>query len=375
MRRKQKKKDNVMKILLKVIFFSVAVACGIYLFGTYNKTEVYKAKDDTVVNEDKLVAVESKYENSGVDVIYEATKTVVGISKLENIGTSIFGNVGENQLGLGTGLIVAADGYVLSNAHVTGEKFSNCYVTLENGSTYKGEVVWSNINLDLSITKIDVDGLEYATLGDSSNIKLGEEVYAIGNPIGYEFRRTVTFGIISGKDRTIKLEEDTVNSYMTDLIQTDATINPGNSGGPLIYKTGEVIGINTMKIDSADSIGFAVPINIVKPIIESYSSTGEFNEATIGIFAYDKDVIPYLEQNQSVKFDNGIYVAEIEEGGAASSIDLRIGDVITKIDGITLENMNDLREYIYMKKPGDMVEIDISRGVIKKTISLELGNR
>ena len=115
-----------------------------------------------------------------------------------------------------------------------------------------------------------------------------------GNPIGFEFRRTVTSGIISAKNRTIKIEEKDKSSYMTDLIQTDATINPGNSGGPLIYPNGDVIGINTIKITAAEGIGFAVPINIVKPIIESFKQTGNFEEATIGIYAYDKEVTPYL---------------------------------------------------------------------------------
>ena len=111
-----------------------------------------------------------------------------------------------------------------------------------------------------------------------------------GNPIGFEFRRTVTSGIISAKNRTIKIEEESKSSYMTDLIQTDATINPGNSGGPLIYPNGDIIGINTVKISTAEGIGFAIPINIIRPIIESFKQIGNFEEATIGIYAYDKEV-------------------------------------------------------------------------------------
>ena len=133
------------------------------------------------------------------------------------------------------------NGYILSNEHVTGEKYSTCYITLENSKKYDGKVVWSDTDLDLSITKIDAKDLKYITLGNSSKIRVGETVYAIGNPIGFEFRRTVTSGIISSKNRTIKLEEGEKLSYMSDLIQTDATINPGNSGGPLIYPNGEVI--------------------------------------------------------------------------------------------------------------------------------------
>lgn len=141
---------------------------------------------------------------------------------------------------------------------------------MENGKEYVANVLWSDADLDLSIIKVNVKGLPYVKLGDSNKIRVGETVYAIGNPIGFEFRRTVTSGIISAIDRTIKIEENDKVSYMEDLIQTDATINPGNSGGPLINPDGEVIGINSVKIESAEAIGFAIPINIVKPIIESY---------------------------------------------------------------------------------------------------------
>lgn len=204
------------------------------------------------------------------DVLEEVSNAVVGISKLQENGNSIFLKDGITKLGLGTGIIVSEDGYIITNEHVSGSKYSNCYVTLENGKEYVANVLWSDADLDLSIIKVNVKGLPYVKLGDSNKIRVGETVYAIGNPIGFEFRRTVTSGIISAIDRTIKIEENDKVSYMEDLIQTDATINPGNSGGPLINPDGEVIGINSVKIESAEAIGFAIPINIVKPIIESY---------------------------------------------------------------------------------------------------------
>lgn len=196
-----------------------------------------------------------------------------------------------------------------------------------------------------------------------------------GNPIGFEFRRTVTSGIISAKNRTIKIEETDKSSYMTDLIQTDATINPGNSGGPLIYPNGEVLGINTVKISSAEGIGFAVPINIIKPIIESFKTTEDFEEATIGMYAFDKEVIPYLNGGSSVSFSKGIYVAQITKNGPADGTDLKEGDVITSIDNMSLNTMNDLRQYIYTKKPKDEVILKVIRGKINKEIKLVLGKK
>ena len=204
-------------------------------------------------------------------------------------------------------------------------------------------------------------------------------MYAIGNPIGFEFRRTVTSGIISAKNRTIKLEEENKSSYMTDLIQTDATINPGNSGGPLIYPNGQVIGINTVKISSAEGIGFAIPINIVKPIVESLKNTEDFQEATIGIYAYDKEVVPYLNSNagsnSNFQLESGIYVAQITPNGPADNTELKEGDVISSIDSRELNTMNDLREYVYTKKPGEQVIMQVKRGKINKEVTLVLGKK
>lgn len=161
---------------------------------------------------------------------------------------------------------------------------------------------------------------------------------------------------------------------MTDLIQTDATINPGNSGGPLVYPNGEIIGINTVKISTAEGIGFAVPVNVIKPIIDSFKNTGKFEEATIGIYAYDKEVIPYLNTTYN-NFTKGIYVAQINKKGPADNTDLKEGDIITSIDGNNLNTMNDLRKYIYSKKPGDEVTLEITRGKINRQIKLVLGKK
>ena len=196
-----------------------------------------------------------------------------------------------------------------------------------------------------------------------------------GNPIGFEFRRTVTSGIISAKNRTIKIEEESKSSYMTDLIQTDATINPGNSGGPLIYPNGDIIGINTVKISTAEGIGFAIPINIIRPIIESFKQIGNFEEATIGIYAYDKEVVPYLNTNLNNNFQKGIYVAQITSNGPADNTELKNGDIITSIDNIELNTMNDLRAYIYTKKPNDEVNLKIIRGKINKEFNIVLGKK
>lgn len=372
-----KRKNAKKKITIIAIIVAILWLFGFYIYVTYSKIEIKSGNYEAtkVQSTESAQTVEKVEEKSQTiaDIIEETTKSVVGISKLKSAGNSILSNSNESELGLGTGIIVAENGYILSNAHVTGERYSKCYITLENGQNYEGKVMWSDENLDLSITKIEAKNLSYATLGDSSKIRVGETVYAIGNPIGFEFRRTVTSGIISAKNRSIKIEEENNQTYMSDLIQTDATINPGNSGGPLITPNGEVIGINTVKISTAEGIGFAIPINVVKTIIESYKQTGKYEQATIGIYAYDKDVIPYLDTN--VKFEKGIYVAQITPKGAADGSELEKKDIIVSIDDKELNTMNDLREYIYTKKPGDQVTLKIIRKKITKNINIILGKK
>ena len=228
---KKKKRKNYKKRIIGTAIIAIFLwITGFYIYITYQNIEIDTTDYETTrlqstTNEQ---TVESEEENSEkvADIIEETTRKVVGISKLKNTGSSIFSKSTETELGLGTGFIVTQDGYILSNEHVTGSKYSKCYITLENGNNYEGTVVWSDSDLDLSLTKINAQNLEYVNLGNSDNIRVGETVYAIGNPIGYEFRRTVTSGIISAKNRTIKLEEENKVSYMSDLIQTDATINP-----------------------------------------------------------------------------------------------------------------------------------------------------
>lgn len=370
-----KRKKSGKKIVIMAIIAILLWVLAVYMYITYTKIEINTNYETTRLqstnNSQTVEKMELKSQNVA-DMIEDVTKSVVGISKLKNTGNLIFSSNEADSVGTGTGVIVSEKGYILSNSHVTGEKYSICYVTLDNGMTYDGKVVWSDTNLDLSIIKINAKNLEKVKLGDSSSVRAGETIYAIGNPIGFEFRRTVTSGIISATNRTIKIEEQNNLSYMTNLIQTDATINPGNSGGPLVLPSGDIIGINTVKISSAEGIGFAVPINVVKTIIKSFDETGDFSEAYIGILAYDKEVIPYLASSVSA-FDKGIYVAQINPNGPASKTELKEGDIINNIDGVRLNTMNDLREYIYTKKEGDTINLGVTRGKINLTISCQLG--
>lgn len=373
-KRVKRKTKNVGKnifiaFILVIIVVFIASLIRLYLrIDVKNSNESLKVERTT-----KEIQIEVSKEKTIEEIIEEVNLSVVGISKIKEIGSSIFTEKGIEKLGLGTGIIATTNGYIVTNRHVSGDKFSNCYVTLENGSTYDAKVVWADETLDLSIVKINLTGLKPAKFGNSNSVKAGEPVYAIGNPIGYEFERTVTSGIISAKSRTIKFIEDNKEILMSDLIQTDATINPGNSGGPLINQKGEVIGINSLKIETAEGIGFAVPVNVIKPIIEKFASTGNFEEPYIGVSGYDKNIIPYI--NKDLKLDSGVYIENVEPNSPAYEVELLKGDIILKIDDKPIYTMNDIKEYIYTKTPGETIKMEYKRGNNTNTLKLTLRKR
>lgn len=359
------KKD---KIVIFIFLIVIILLLCLLILKTDNN---YSLKILSDYEAKKLSTNDEEFVDNKNFKIENIVKSVVGISKLKQSSTSVFLDNSEGKLGLGSGVILTEDGYILTNEHVAGGKYSNCYVTLENGSVYSGTVIWADSNIDLAILKISGGKFDYINLGDSDNVSLAEEVFAVGNPIGLEFQRTVTKGIISGINRTIKLEDE--ENYMEDLIQTDATINEGNSGGALINSKGELIGINTIKIDGAEGIGFAVPINIIKPIIEELNNNGKFEEAYLGIYGYDKEVIPYLDSE--IDITNGIYIAKIIDNGSLVGKGIEEGDIIYEIDDINLNKMNDLKKYIYTKKPQDIVKLKIRRGRTEFEVDIKLENK
>lgn len=370
-----KRPSKLKNFILIFLLMVVVSAASIFIYSMYTKINI---EDYTTTPEATATRLYSDAENTQEqeefsNVLEEVTKGVVGISKIKNNGSAILDSNATEELGLGSGIIVSEYGYIVTNWHVAGNKYSTCYVTTDNGEIYSGNVVWADSDLDLAIVKINVSGLKFLKLGDSDAIKLGQAVCAIGNPIGIEFQRTVTSGIISGLDRTIKIDDENGEAYMEDLIQTDASINSGNSGGPLINKNGEVIGINSIKITSAEGIGFAIPINIIKPIIERFIQNGKFEEGYLGIFAYDTEVNKYL--NSDLDFNSGIYVVQISTDGPAVRSGLKVGDIITKIDEREINKMSELRNYIYTKAPGDKVNLTIDRNNKEYSVAIVLGKR
>jgi len=312
------------------------------------------------ISSDTGITIDNENQNSNI-----TTSAVVGIAVEKRYGNKWTQKLGNNW-SVGSGFIVDSTGYIVTNHHVIGSADSEVYVTLYGGDTVKGRTVWANSDLDLAIVKIEVAGLPYMKLADSKNITIGESVYAIGNPLGFEFQRTVTSGIVSGKNRSININ----GTYMEDLIQTDASINSGNSGGPLINKSGEVIGINTIKVESAEGIGFAIPVNQIKPIIEKIKETGEFKEVYLGILGYDREMISSIDS--TIRLNKGIYVYEVKRNSPAEKVGILEGDILLSIQNKEINTMCEMREELYKKEVGEKVGMILIRNNIPMSIYVEL---
>lgn len=288
-------------------------------------------------------------------VAKKATAGVVGITVERAVRDNLFDRNRETEVGFGSGVVVSSDGYILTNYHVAGGKSNRIIVSFADGRNVDGVVVWSDPVLDLAAVKVNLTGLTPLPLGDATRLEVGEHAIAIGNPLGLDFQRSVTSGIISALNRTISIETETGTNYMEDLIQTDASINPGNSGGPLLNSKGEVVGINTVKVTSAEGMGFAIPINITRPVVDKLVRTGTFEEPYMGMFAYDGNIIPYIDGEAKLK--EGIYVAYVDSSGPAQKAGIRKGCIIRKVDGRQINTMMQLRTYIYSKSPGDSIQV------------------
>lgn len=262
------------------------------------------------------------------------------------------------QEGVGSGVIVDNKGYILTNSHVIGDgRARSINVLFEDGQTTEGEVLWYDTLLDLAVVKAEGRNLHVAEMGDSDDLNVGELAVAIGNPLGLDFQRSVTSGVISGLHRSIRIDQYNV---IEDLIQTDASINPGNSGGPLLNSQGQVIGINTAKMQTGEGLGFAIPINLAKPIVEEVIKDGEFNSVYIGFNGEQVESFK-LRTGIDLGVDNGVVVAEVIPDSAAAEAGLKALDIIVNMDGTQIDTMPGLRRLLYNYRIGDSATLRIIR--------------
>lgn len=325
-----------------------------YLYGKLiPMPDIYKTQ---VANKGEQINIITKDDvNSVTAVAKKSMGSVVGIATVEVVRDFFWEREVE---GVGSGVIVDSNGYILTNSHVIGDgKAKKITVLFESGAKKSGKVLWFDPVLDLAVVKVEASGLPVADLGESNDLEVGQIAVAIGNPLGLDFQRTVTSGIISGLHRSIRVD---ASNIIEDLIQTDASINPGNSGGPLLNSKGEVIGINTAKITSGEGLGFAIPINIVKPILQQVIKGGNFKSVFVGIQGVE---IERYESafNVDLKADYGVIILEIVSDSPAQKAGLRSGDVIAKIDNQKIENMNQLKKTLYNYRKGDKAKLTVIR--------------
>ena len=300
------------------------------------------------------------YSNTATAVAEKILPSIVGIT-VNYQTSSIFGGT-SNSSASGSGIIISEDGYIVTNNHVISTETSSFYSITEatgieiklynDTETYTATVVGTDAYSDLAVLKIEKTGLTPATIGNSDNLKVGEFVMAVGNPLGMDY--TVTCGIVSALNREVEVE-----GTMYETIQTDAAINSGNSGGALVNANGDLVGINTVKVsgNGVEGIGFAIPISSATGIIDQLIEHKEVKRPYIGISGSSVD--PNITKRYNIP--EGIYVEEVQKDSAAEKAGLKQGDIITKIQGESVKSINELNKIKYTYNIGDTVKLTVYR--------------
>ena len=306
---------------------------------------------------------------SARDIYYDlACKQVVGI-QTDITTTNIFGMTVSGSVS-GSGFVISEDGYILTNYHVVEDAYTGGYevkVMFYDGSTYTAEIKGFDRNNDIAVLKIDATGLDAAELGSSDSLFVGDTVYAVGNPLG-ELSYSMTSGMVSATDRLITTEEGTMTMF-----QIDAAVNEGNSGGPVYNTSGQVVGVVTAKSneDGTEGLGFAIPIDDAVRIANSVISgerslDAETGDAYLGITPADVDSMAA----QYYGFPEGAYVRTVTEGSAAEKADIKVGDIITQLDGYDIGSSDELSQELLFHSAGETVDIVVWRSGEDLTLSI-----
>jgi len=367
-------------LVLALLFFAIGMIVASRLNFTpscISSTEESENQEkNQVITQDTFVQIAKQY-NSTV-VYISSTQVIKGIQGFQHPFQSPFRDFfGDDffdkffnmprgdlkQKSLGSGFIIDKEGYILTNNHVVNNA-EDILVTLSDENEYKAKVIGKDEDMDIALLKIDTkEALPVTKLGDSDALQIGEWVVAIGNPFGLE--HTVTAGIISAKWRSIS------QGPYSSFIQTDASINPGNSGGPLFNINGEVVGINTAIVEEGQGIGFAIPINMVKEVLDDLKHEGRIRRGWLGLMI--QKVTPDLAKSFGLKGNKGALVSEVVKGSPADKAGIKSGDVIVRFNDKEIREFSDLSRYAGLTKPGTTVQLEIIRDGKKMDLTAELG--
>ena len=358
--------------ILPIILLSIisAVIGGLLALSlaplVYGPNYLMKIGNETALPEQQGALPPASQDYTPVVAIAERVgPTVVGISN-QRLGQSIF-NRDLVESGSGSGVIISQDGYIVTNYHVIADA-DRIMVTLADNRQLEAKVTGRDPDTDLAVLRIAADNLPAAILGDSNILKVGELVVAIGNPLGTEFARSVTAGVVSAKEREIVIEDRKFT-----LLQTDAAINPGNSGGALVNSQGQVIGINSVKlvISGVEGMGFAIPISDARPIIDELINKGYISRPSLGIWGVVIDEGLAWEN----RLPQGIFIRQVVEGGAADKAGLGPNDIIIGVNEAEIKTFEDLSNNLKQFKPGDEIILAIYRQGKNIKVPLTLGEK
>ncbi|MBT2694823.1 trypsin-like peptidase domain-containing protein [Bacillus sp. ISL-55] len=378
------KKPNKFKSILSTVMAGVvgsAITLAAVNFTEADAGNQLQPQTETVTEKNSNIVTtptSSKSSGSIADIIETSAKSIVGITNLQSQSNPFSQSQGNVESGSGSGVIFKKEGssaFIVTNNHVI-EGASKVDVSLYNGEKVDAEVVGADALTDLAVVKIDAaKAADVIEFGDSSVLRAGDQVLAIGNPLGLDLSRTVTQGIVSAVDRSISVPTS-AGEWEMSVIQTDAAINPGNSGGALINTDGKVIGINSLKIsqNGVEGLGFAIPSNEALPIVNQLIEKGKVERPYLGVSLADLAQIPdmYLD-NLPENVDSGTMVTYVDPNSAAAAAGLKEQDVIVGINDEKVGNASDLRRYMYTKlETGDNVELKIYRDGKQQTLKVAL---
>ena len=356
---------RILTAIVAVILIAGGVFGGFKLRDTFfSPSGTYQGTTNQLQEPEKSESISNARNTAVVQAAKKVSPAVVGITtKVYN--RDMFNRkvlVGE---GVGSGVIFDKAGYIVTNNHVVGTA-KTVIVSLADGQSTEGTVVGRDARTDLAVVKINMDNLPVAEFGDSDSLQVGEPAIAIGNPLGLEFQGTVTVGVFSSLNRTIGAEGQSMK-----LIQTDAAINPGNSGGALVDADGKVIGINSAKIsqEGVEGLGFAIPINAARPILQDLITNGKVVRPYLGLYGLDQQMAARFGMQLNAQ---GIYVYRVVPGGPLDQAGLQHGDVIVKLDGTDVKDFASLQSVMDKHKVGDSVTVDYTRNGMNREATIVL---
>lgn len=355
---------------------------------------IVSSKEEVIVKEDTVVTAVKKAKPAVVSIIISKQVPQYTVTYKEENVLDQFGNVIPNmvlttpvytpngtkkqQLGSGSGFLISSDGMIVTNRHVVDKTDVDYTVLLNNGKEYTATVLARDSVLDVALIKITASGLPYLQFADSDKLEVGESVIAIGNALG-EFKNTVSVGVISGLSRSLSASGGGYQEFLYKVIQTDAAINPGNSGGPLLNLKGEVVGINVAIVQGSSNVGFSLPINSVKSVIDQVKKTGKISRPYVGVRYVN--ITKDMKTKLNLNVDYGILVAKgvnasevaVIPGSPAEKAGIVENDIILSINDEIINASNDFMSLIRDKKVGESIKMRVlSNGVVKVlTVKLE----